>query len=62
MRLSFRRPLPDKHQPGNHQGANSNVFDHLVGAGEACIAAKAARSCPLWVMCGRRLIDKGSFT
>src|SRR5262249_36869570 len=28
----LRRPLPDKHQPGNdHQGANSNVFDHLVG-------------------------------
>jgi len=26
-----------------------------------CIAAKAARSCPLWVMCGRRLIGKSFF-
>src|SRR6516162_765027 len=27
-----------------------------------CSAAKPARSCPLWVMCGRRLIDKSFLT
>jgi hypothetical protein len=27
-----------------------------------CVTAKLARLCPLWVMCGRRLIDKSFFT